>query len=157
MSLLAPNDLKACFGFDSWEGLTEFSTQDAAATAERGRYAGRRALLSEMITMHGLEDRVHLVDGIIEKTLPQFIAEHPHHLFSMVYVDTDLYSSTKVILEQCWSRIPPGGLIVFDEGYHDRFPGEGTAMNEFLLGVDGRYDCGSFPFSRQPMLWVRKR
>ena len=156
LSVLAPGDFRRLYGFDSWKGLTEFSAADGSASQLQGAYTGRRGLLEEMIALHRLQDRVTLIDGLIEQTLPKFVEANRHHLYSLIYLDTDLYDSTKLALELCWDRVASGGVVAFDEGYHDRFPGEGAAAQEFLAKIPGQYTCGHFPFARQPMFWVRK-
>ena len=50
-----------------------------------------------------------------------------------MHVDFDLYSSTRVVLEHCGSRLVPGSIIVFDEYFN--YPGwprhEHLAWTEF--------------------------
>jgi hypothetical protein len=154
LKAFCPNNLKQVIGFDSWKGLSEFSEQDGAASQNRGRYAGNPDFIRKAANVYELGGYISLVDGLIEKSLPVYLRENPHHIYSLLYLDTDLYPSTKVILEQCWPRLAPGGIAVFDEGYDDGYPGEGAALNEFF--ADKRCEYGAFPFARQPMLWVRK-
>lgn len=156
LSVLAPNDLRVLYGFDSWEGLSTFSAEDGHATAHAEAYRGDRALLDGVIELQGLDDRILLVDGDILQTLPVFLDEFPHHCYSLIYLDTDLYEPTRLVLERCWSRLSPGGVVVFDQGYHDRFPGEGAAFAEWAEGRED-FEAHSFPFARQPMSWIRKR
>lgn len=158
MKVFAPNDLKKIYGFDSFYGLTEFSKSEAGVQENiQGMYKGDKELLEKMILLHELEDTVIIVDGLIENTLKKFLEDNLHYLFSLIYIDTDLYSSTKVILENIWERVAPGGIIAFDEGYHDRFPGEGIAAQEFFKKIEGRFDIKSFPYARQPMFYLVKR
>lgn len=157
MELLAPGDLRKIFGFDGFEGLTAFAAKDKNGIEQKGRYVGNKEMLEKMIKLHSFEDRIHLVVGIIEDTLPNFVNENAHHSYSLIYLDTDLYASTKLALDLCWDMLAPGGVIAFDEGYHDSYPGEGIARNEFLKTIPNRYECGSFPFARQPMCWIRKK
>jgi hypothetical protein len=157
MQLLAPHDLKKIYGFDSFKGLTEISTQDKLSKGDVGGYKGNKELLLDILKLHQLTETVQLEVGYIEKTLPTFLKKNKHFMFSLIYIDTDLYSSTKVILKECWDRMSPNGMVVFDEGYHDRFPGEGQAMMEFVKTINGQYDSGHIPFARQPMLWLRKK
>ena len=114
-------------------------------------------MLGKMLALHDIADRVEVVEGDIEVTLPEFLARNAHHIYSYVYIDTDLYRSTAAALKLCWPRLAPGGVVAFDEGYHDRYPGEGAALQEFLQTIPGQYGCGHFHFTRQPMLWIEKR
>ena len=154
LKLFSNNSMKMVVGFDSWKGLSEFAEQDGNAKEFKGMYIGHKESILEAADVYGLRSHITLVDGLIENTLPSYLEENPHHMYSMLYLDTDLYKSTKFALEQFWPRLAPGGIAVFDEGYDDQFPGEGAAVNEFFQGKNCEF--GSFPFSRQPMLWVRK-
>jgi len=157
LRLLAPHDLRKLYGFDTFEGLQEFNDKDGAATDDRGRYRGRRELLERAIALHGFEETIELVVGKIEDTLRGFLKDNAHHLYSFIYLDTDLYQSTQLVLQEIWPRLSPGGIIALDEGYHDRFPGEGVAAQEFLREHPGAYELGAMPFARQPMFFIQKR
>jgi hypothetical protein len=110
-----------------------------------------------MLRLHDLEGTVRVVDGTIEETLSRFVADHPHYFYSYVYLDTDLYASTLLGLQASGRYLSPGGIVALDEGYHDRFPGEGTAAQEFLRALPpGRFELGTIPFARQPMLYIKK-
>src|SRR5690606_22475959 len=68
------------FGFDSFEGLPEAWT----SSYRQGHFA---QALPEVAA------NVELVVGWFDKTLPDFLAEHPGDI-SYLHVDCDLYSST---------------------------------------------------------------
>ena len=76
--------------------------------------------------------------------------------FSLVYCDTDLHQSTKVILDHIHPRLAKGGIIVFDEWNHPTYPGEGVAANEFLDKLGPNYEVCSIRHTRQPSLLLRK-
>ena len=50
---------------------------------------------------------------------------------SLIYIDCDLYKTTKNILNTLAPKVSKGGLIVFDEGNQGKFTGESKALNEF--------------------------
>ena len=52
------------------------------------------------------------------------------NLVNVIYIDCDLYNTTKKILKLLSSKLNKGGLIVFDEANFDR-AGEGKAAEEF--------------------------
>jgi len=89
-------------GFDGFEGLPE-----RWHIQEKGVYS-----------THGevpeLPSNVEVHVGWFDATLPKFIAEHEGAV-RFVNVDCDLYSSTKVVLDQLAARIGPGTVLVFDE------------------------------------------
>lgn len=142
--------------FDSFAGLQAIATQDGPAIEMRGQYLGSYDELQSLIDLDGLDGRINIHIGLIEETLPAFTIQHPETMFSFVYCDTDLYLSTKVILEVMWSRLNRGGLIVFDEWNRSEFPGEGVAVNDFLRGCDDNFELVKPPNTEQPTLAIRK-
>jgi hypothetical protein len=75
---------------------------------------------------------VKLVKGDAAATIPKFVAETPHLLISLLYLDFDLYEPTRVALESFLPRMPKGAIVAFDELDNPLWPGETTAMLEFL-------------------------
>jgi O-methyltransferase len=67
-----------------------------------------------------------LVRGHHEETIPKF----PNHPVSLLFMDSDFYTSHKVALEHFWPLLSSGGMVVF----HDwKFEGVQTAI-EYVLG-----------------------
>jgi len=64
-----------------------------------------------------------LIKGNILETLPAYIDEN-NPFFSIVYVDTDLYKTTDLILKSLHNRLSIGGVFVFDDLNFKEFPGE---------------------------------
>lgn len=76
-----------------------------------------------------------LVKGPHEKTVPNFESEP----LSLIYLDSDYYSSHKVCLEHLWPMLSPGGSIIF----HDwAFEEVQQAINEYF--EDKRDQCEYF-------------
>lgn len=71
-------------------------------------------------------DRVQLVKGLFQDTLPQL------HLprIAFAHIDCDWYDPVRYCLEQTAARLASGGVIVIDD-YHD-YEGCRTAVDEFL-------------------------
>jgi len=143
--------------FDSFEGLTEFKTEDAAATAHRGRYAGSLPELQAMAALYRLNDDIVIHQGLIEQTLPEVLKQDQALSFSFVYCDTDLYSSTRQILDGLHDRLSRGGVFVLDEWNHPSYPGETVAVREFVDAHPGQYEMEHVARTRQPSLVLRKR
>jgi len=156
LAIKDPHSPKRIHLFDSFEGLTAFSGEDKDSTKRRGQYLGSEAVFRAAAAVNEIDDYFVVHKGLIEDTLPRFISAATHTRFSFVYCDTDLYSSTSVILREMWTRMTPGGLMVFDEWNSDDFPGEGTAVNEFLETVRSDVEFVLPPHTRQPSLAVRK-
>jgi hypothetical protein len=157
LELLSPHNYKRVYGFDSFKGLQRFHQEDRTAVAHRDQYKGNKGLLGETLELHSLGESVVLVDGDIEETLPPFMAQNKHHIYSLINVDVDVYPATQAIMKSVWQQLAVGGLVVFDEGYDEIFPGEGTALQEFLRTVPGQFECHHIAFSREPMLYIQKK
>lgn len=151
-----PHSSKMVHGFDSFQGLTEFTEEDGEATNFSGAYQGTLQELQEVIALYEMADDINLHVGLIEDTLPTFIESNPAATFSFVYCDTDLYQSTKLILDVLHPHVAKGGLIIFDEWNNPDFPGEGVAANEFLRDHGNDYEVLHVPRTRQPNLYLRK-
>ena len=95
--------------------------------------------------------------GLIEQTLPQFLEQDQSLSFSFVYCDTDLYSSTRQILDGLHLRLSRGGVFVLDEWNHQAYPGETVAVREFVDAHPGQYEMEHVARTRQPSLVLRKR
>ena len=110
------------YGFDSFEGLPEAWTLGAkkGAFSIDGKLPPVRA-------------NVRLTKGFFEKTLPDFVPQHPGATIALLHIDCDLYSATKTILENVASMLAPGTIVIFDEliNYHGWEEGEYKALMEF--------------------------
>ncbi|KTD57492.1 TylF/MycF/NovP-related O-methyltransferase [Legionella shakespearei] len=97
--LFAP---RTVFGFDSFQGLPENWYWEMA-----GSYTtqGKIPQLAKNIT---------LVPGWFNETLPDFKKNHQEPI-AFINIDCDLYSSTKLVLDELGKQIIPGTVIVFDE------------------------------------------
>jgi hypothetical protein len=57
----------------------------------------------------------------------------PNQKIALLHIDIDLYEGYKYALEIFWDQIQIGGIILFDEYNHPRWPGATKAVNEFLV------------------------
>jgi len=152
-----PHGCKVVHCFDSFEGLTEFTTeQDAGANRFEGQYIGSLEELNDIINLYEMQDEIIIHKGLIEETLPQALNENKALTFSLVYCDVDLYQPTGVILNHVHSRLAKGGIFVFDEWNYETFQGEGVAVNEFLQQFGDYYEIEHITRTRQPSLLARK-
>lgn len=142
--------------FDSFEGLTEFQSADAGATSERGSYAGNLAGLEAFIALYRLQGEITIHNGIIENTLPDLLSRDASISFSFVYCDTDLYGSTRIILDGLHNRLSRSGVFVLDQWNYENYPGETVAVREFLEAHPQQYTMEHVPYARQPSLVLRK-
>ena len=140
---------KVVYGFDNWQGFTEFAPQDGAALAGSGKTVGGfnpAEYLPELKSAIDIFDadrfipqkaRIKLINGDISETVPRFVTDNPGVRFSLVHFDCDLYKPTRVALETTWDRVVRGGVVLFDEYAIADWPGETAAVDEFLAGKPG--------------------
>lgn len=157
LQLLQPNTLKHIYGFDSFEGLQTFATADKVGNEFKGKYCGNEKTLLKIINLFGMDEWVHIIKGNALETIPQFEQNNPHLMFSLAYIDFDLYEPTKVALEFIARRMCSGGIIVLDEALTNMWPGEGQAVVEFLENNNNQYYMHNITFARQPTMYMVKK
>jgi dTDP-rhamnose C3-O-methyltransferase len=138
------NRTKTVYGFDNWQGFTEFSPQDARPSESAGKViggfdpGGYLDELNEAIAIFDsdrfipFKPRIKLIKGQIEEMVPRFLAESPGVRFSLVHFDCDLYRPTKAALDAIWERVARGGVVIFDEYAIPAWAGETAAVDEVL-------------------------
>ena len=124
-------------GFDSFEGFPEPDREDALPDGTYHPQAIKGVFndaqyneLVRKIRLLGYSNNIRLVRGYFEDTLIRFKGMR----FSLVHLDCDLYQSYMTCLKFFYSRIVPGGYIVFDEYDFSRavYPGAKKAIDSFL-------------------------
>lgn len=135
---------KKVYGFDSFEGLQDFSTEDGCTANETlsdkraGGWSAER-VEDEIFALCSLfnadnilaRERSRLIKGRLQDTLDAFLNETPGLRISLLHFDLDLYAPTKYALERLWDLVVPGGVVVFDEYALPPWGGEATAFDEF--------------------------
>ncbi len=139
-AMLEPENLtRRIYGFDTFAGFPDIAPEDHNPTATHHRgglaadsYEELRALIAEYDRDRflGHIDKVHLVRGNLTETIPTFLAEHPHLVVSLLFLDVDLYEPTKAALECLLPRMPKGAVLAFDELDNPQWPGETRALLE---------------------------
>lgn len=139
-AMLEPENLtRRVYGFDSFEGFPSVSDKDQTRVADvvaGGLRADSYKELQELVAEFdrdrflGHIDKVHLVRGDVQSTIPQFVRDHPHLVVSLLFIDLDLYEPTKVALEYFLPRMPRGAVLAFDELDNPQWPGETLAAIE---------------------------
>jgi O-methyltransferase len=84
-----------------------------------------------MLTSGYPADRLHLVPGMVEDTIP---AQTPDRI-ALCRLDTDLYASTKHEIEHLFPRINEGGVLIADDYGH--FMGAKKAIDDYLAAIGG--------------------
>lgn len=128
--------------FDSFEGLPEPTKEDGtiARSYAKGRDSGNLASIGECVGP--LEDvkrlflsvldlngeNVHIEKGWFQETLPQ--ARQKVGPIAILRLDADWYESTRVILENLYDNVVPGGYVIIDDYGH--WEGCRKAVDEFM-------------------------
>lgn len=132
---------KKYFGFDSFEGFPEPGDED---NSTRNPKKGEWNHTNEEFVISNLNDlgfenehykKIKFIKGFYEKIFQQ---ENDNITkISLLHIDCDLYSSTRISLETWFDKVQKNGLIVFDEYLNSalNFPGAVKAIDEFL-GAD---------------------
>ncbi len=158
LQLFQPNSIKQVYGFDSFEGLQTFSSEDGDETREtfQHRYQGNRQQLESFIDLYDMNSWVKLVVGNALETIDRFDETNQHSMICLSYIDFDLYEPCKKALEFSDRRLSVGGLIILDEALTETWKGEGQALREFLVDHKGEYESQSNTISRQPTVILKK-
>ena len=125
--------MRTYYGFDSFEGFPPAKAEDGATPISGpGYYANPpetvlRVLRDGHIPEDWITQHVRLVRGFFDKTLPDYQGK-----IALLHLDCDLYESYKLSLETLYSKISPGGLIIFDEYNDPRWEGAKKAVDEFF-------------------------
>jgi O-methyltransferase len=134
--------------YDTFEGMTEPGEHDVSAfhppareswleAQRRGELAWSEVLgaaeafgqdaVRELLLATGYpEERVHLVPGTVEETIP---AQAPDRL-ALLRLDTDWYASTRHELEHLYPRLARGGVLIVDDFGH--WEGARRAVEEYF-------------------------
>ncbi len=108
-----PEDVDRTFTGESAQG-----TFEERATAEDASDWCRSPLEEVMQNMRATGypgDRIHLIKGKVEDTLPSSMPEQP---IALLRLDTDWYSSTRHELVQLFPKLVHGGVLIIDDFGH---------------------------------------
>ena len=128
-------------GFDSFVGFPEPSDKD---NSPRNPKKGEWNHTDEEFVINNLNDlgfknkhyeKIKFIRRYFERTFQQ--EKDNITKISLLHIDCDLYSSTKISLETWFDKLEKNGIMVFDEYLNSAtsFPGAVKAIDDFL-GVD---------------------
>jgi hypothetical protein len=127
--------IKRVVGFDSFAGFDDSIKMDigmgGADTDENRKVGGFSNTSLELVLSRArllALTNIELAEGFFCTTLPKYCDRR----FSFVHLDCDTYSSYKECLTFFYPRIPPGGVVLFDEYNDPPWPGCNQAIDEFL-------------------------
>lgn len=158
--LFSDKNIWAC---DSYEGFQPLDKVNYKFEGERHTpnfthgEKGPLAISLEEVKKHfanyGLEDdvRINFLKGFVNKTLPTA----PIEKISILRLDVDSYSATLDILDNLYSKVQPGGFIIFDDAnLKESF----EAIKDFMvrenipLELHNPYNDESYPINKGPVV-----
>lgn len=71
-----------------------------------------------------------LIKGNVFDTVPKYLEENPETRIAFLHLDMDVKEPTIFALNELYSRVVPGGVIVFDD--YNAVKGETEAVDEFI-------------------------
>jgi O-methyltransferase len=119
--------------FDSFEGLSEPSSEDKAAKTRLKWKKGDLAV-DETVTRKNLFMFANC--EFYKGWVPDRFPEVADKKFALVHLDLDLYQPTLDSLKFFYERVNPGGVIICDDYGLGSCPGSKQAMDEFFQGKE---------------------
>lgn len=139
---LARNNMHArtmrLFGFDAFEGLPAGAEEEDGGVWKKGFYSCSFEQMKSCLQRRDVNpNNIIWVNGWYEKTLtPETAAQHDLGNLGIVFVDCDVYSSAKAVLDFITPFITQPFIICFDDWKLNDLDlaggGEYAAFNEFL-------------------------
>lgn len=143
-TLLGESDrARSLYLFDTFEGMTDPTEYDVSVDGEtaavllRGTQksedrespwcvAGKDGVRDAMERTNYPVDRIHLIQGRVEETVPGMAPDR----IALLRLDTDWYESTRHEMEHLYPRLEQGGVLIVDDYGH--WKGARKAVDEYL-------------------------
>ena len=138
------------FAFDSFEGLPALTEEDRGTDDfEAGQYACSEPEFREILAEADVPlERVRTVPGWFEETcVASTKQKHDLRKAAVVWIDADLYSSTKVALDFVTDLLQDGTVLVFDDWFSSRgspYAGEQRAFREWSERLTDRFTFAEY-------------
>ena len=99
-----------------------------------------------------------LISGDVLKTIPKYVQKNPGLKIALLNVDIDFVETTQCVLDNLYSKVVKGGIILFDnyEGIGTGgtfYKGETETINKFLKKVKKKII--KFPFYNRPSYIIK--
>jgi hypothetical protein len=136
------------YGFDSFSGFPDPVQKDGVTPITGKDFWANppetvlRVLRDGRIPENQIRERVRLVKGFFDKTLPKYEGK-----IALLHLDGDLYESYKISLTCLYDKVVTGGIIMFDEYDDQRWPGARKAIDEFFANKPEK------PISHRKCTW----
>lgn len=129
---------KRFFGFDSFQGLPRVEGPDkTGGHFFEGQFACTKSEVKNNLLKHGVDfERIRLVKGFYKDSLTHDLKkELGKRPAGVVFLDCDLYSSTKSALEWLEGLIHANSIVIFDDWHsftEGKNLGQQLALKEFM-------------------------
>ena len=129
------------FLYDTYTGMTEPCEHDVRHSGEPAHgkwqehqrdehndwcFAPLEQVRQNMARTGYPQDRVHLIKGPVEETIPQHVPDQ----IALLRLDTDFYESTYHELVHLYPRLAPGGVVILDD--YTCWQGQRRATNRYF-------------------------
>lgn len=130
---------KLLIGFDAFGFFPETSYENDKKLREEfieidGKMGISVDQLKSVLENKSCSTNTQLIKGDICLTLPSYVKDNPGLKISFLNLDVDIYEPSKVILENMYPLMSPGGVLLLDN-YGD-FPGETKAVDDYFKDKD---------------------
>lgn len=138
---------KKIYGFDHFAGMPS-SIKDYS----RNSFKGEIDLVKFFIKFFKLKSIFLIKDDInnLYKYKKKF------KKISLIYIDCDIYDTTKNILTILAPKLSKGGIIIFDEGNQGNKSGESRALNDFYKKNKKKFKKFLLKKNYQPDVYLEK-
>ncbi len=150
-SILEPyNYHRKIIGFDTFKGFPSVNDIDESNIGMFAEDYNTFDELNECITEYNDNrflnniEKIELVKGDANITIPKYIEDNKHLLVSLLYLDFDIYEPTKTAINNFLPRMSKGAVIAFDEINNEDWKGETMAMLESMNIRNCKIECLPF-------------
>lgn len=127
-----PTEEDAFSAYDGYDPTRHWRRRQKSESLNTWHYVPAADVRAAVLSTGYPGERVHLVEGKVEDTLP---ASAPERI-AVLRLDTDWYASTKHELEHLYPLMSPGGVLILDDYGH--YEGARRAVDEYFAEHGGR-------------------
>ncbi len=109
-ALLGQGDGRAVWLCDTFRGVVKAGDRDTQYKG--GEFADTSTDIVQKLTEDMGLKNVRLLEGIFPDETGPLVQDRR---FSLCHIDVDVYQSAKDAFDFVWQRMPPGGVVVFDD------------------------------------------
>jgi hypothetical protein len=127
-----PTEEDVISAYDGYSPMRHWRRRRREGGANSWHYVPAEEVRAAVLSTGYPAERVHLVEGRVEETLPAAAPEE----VAVLRLDTDWYESTKHELVHLYPRLWPGGVLILDDYGH--YEGARRAVDEYFEEAGGR-------------------